>query len=407
MIYISKIFLLVAIFLLPFSHLKLIYNFSISDFSFLVSFFFITIFQINNNISFKKLLLDNEFLIPILFYSIGFFISMNNSFNPIDSLFGYFQILFIFIIIYYNFSFHNMSESFLIKLLYLLAFTSSAITLFILLYFFTNIDYSFNMLLVYKGWGGGRFSYGLMEPNIAARIAAQSIPVLLLFSMKSKSLLIKIFNSFFISVVVASIILTASRTGLVIMIIGVLSFFIFYYQYTRKLNLLKLVTSCLIFIFLSYIMISNYPDFFESSFKRYSTILDPSSSSSSKERLLVLDKSLNLINQNPIIGKGMGNSHNLTGVSIHNPIILSWLENGFIGFVGFMLIYIIIIYYIVTAYYNRFFMSNVLLLLAVMSIMMVVGDMFMANSYKRVLWVPAILFIIYFKQLNRNQLIKS
>ena len=154
-------------------------------------------------------------------------------------------------------------------------------------------------------------------------------------------------------------------------------------------------------------MISNYPDFFESSFKRYSTILDPSSSSSSKERLLVLDKSLNLINQNPIIGKGMGNSHNLTGVSIHNPIILSWLENGFIGFVGFIFIYIIIIYYIVTAYYNRFFMSNVLLLLAVMSIMMVVGDMFMANSYKRVLWVPAILFIIYFKQLNRNQLIKS
>ena len=381
MISISRIFLFTAIVLLPFSHFKLIYNFSVSDFFFLVSFIFIFSHQINNSNSLKKLLLDNDFLIPILFYSIGFFISIDTSFNPVDSIFGYFQILFIFIIIYYSFSFHIISEIFLIRLLYILAFISSMITLFILLYFLTNIDYSLNILLVQKGWGASRFSYGLMEPNIAARIAAQSLPILILFSMKGKNLGIKISNSFLTSVV-------------------------FYHKYSRKFNLFSLIIYFFIFISLSYIVINTYPDFFDSPFKRYSTILNPSMSDSSKERLLVLDKSLELINENPIIGKGMGNSHNLTGVSLHNPILLSWLENGFIGFIGFTLIYLIIIYYIFAAYNKRFFMSRVLLVLAVISIMMVAGDMFMANSYKRVLWTPAILFIIYFKQLNRRTLIK-
>jgi len=406
LISISRIFLFTAIVLLPFSHFKLIYNFSVSDFFFLVSFIFIFSHQINNSNSLKKLLLDNDFLIPILFYSIGFFISIDTSFNPVDSIFGYFQILFIFIIIYYSFSFHIISEIFLIRLLYILAFISSMITLFILLYFLTNIDYSLNILLVQKGWGASRFSYGLMEPNIAARIAAQSLPILILFSMKGKNLGIKISNSFLTSVVFFSIILTASRTGLIIMIIGILFFFIFYHKYSRKFNLFSLIIYFFIFISLSYIVINTYPDFFDSPFKRYSTILNPSMSDSSKERLLVLDKSLELINENPIIGKGMGNSHNLTGVSLHNPILLSWLENGFIGFIGFTLIYLIIIYYIFAAYNKRFFMSRVLLVLAVISIMMVAGDMFMANSYKRVLWTPAILFIIYFKQLNRRTLIK-
>ena len=196
MISISRLFLFTAIALLPFSHFKLISNFSVSDFFFLVSFIFIFSHQINNSNSLKKLLLDNDFLIPILFYSIGFFISIDTSFNPVDSIFGYFQILFIFIIIYYSFSFHIISEIFLIRLLYILAFISSMITLFILLYFLTNIDYSLNILLVQKGWGASRFSYGLMEPNIAARIAAQSLPILILFSMKGKNIGIKISNSF-------------------------------------------------------------------------------------------------------------------------------------------------------------------------------------------------------------------
>ena len=50
---------------------------------------------------------------------------------------------------------------------------------------------------------------------------------------------------------------------------------------------------------------------------------------------------------------------------------------------------------------NRFFNSSTLMILAVISIMMITGDMFMANSYKRSLWVPVIMFIIYHRQLYK------
>ena len=39
------------------------------------------------------------------------------------------------------------------------------------------------------------------------------------------------------------------------------------------------------------------------------------------------------------------------------------------------------------------------MVLSVISIMMISGDMFMANSYKRSLWVPVILFVAYSRQI--------
>ena len=67
------------------------------------------------------------------------------------------------------------------------------------------------------------------------------------------------------------------------------------------------------------------------------------------------------------------------------------------------MLYIIIIYYIVVGYNNNFYKNGTLMILAVISIMMITGDMFMANSYKRSLWVPAILFVVYSKQLLNNK----
>ena len=66
----------------------------------------------------------------------------------------------------------------------------------------------------------------------------------------------------------------------------------------------------------------------------------------------------------------------------------------------------IILYYIIIGYKNRFFNSNILMVLAVISTMMIMGDMFMANSYKRSLWVPVILFVVYSKQLYKISMSK-
>ena len=105
-----------------------------------------------------------------------------------------------------------------------------------------------------------------------------------------------------------------------------------------------------------------------------------------------------MINNSVLIGKGMGNSANFTGTAVHNPVIISWLENGFFGFIGFLSIYLILFYYVIINYRNKFFNDYMLMVLSLIAIMMIIGDMFMANSYKRSLWVPAIMFIIYSKQ---------
>ena len=403
MISISKTFLLLAIVLLPFNYVNVIYNFSLSDLFFSVAFIFAISYQINHRISIKYLLSNNDFLFPLLIYSTGFFVSVHFAFSPIDSLLSFFQIIFIFIVIYYALFLQTFSEKYIKRLLYVLSVTSGLITLGIFLFFITGKDYSYGLLLVEQGWGMIRFSYGEMEPNVTARIMAQSIPILIFITIAKKGLVIKIFNIIIITLLLAVIILTASRSGFLTLLVGLFSFIIFYYKYSQKYNLFNTIFYAMCFVFILFFAYNSFPEFFENSIERYSTIFDASRSASSQERLLVLNKSFELINHSPNIGYGLSNSQNITGIAVHNSIVISWLENGILGFLGYMMLYMIIIYYIIVGYNNNFHNNGALMVLAVISIMMITGDMFMANSYKRSLWVPAILFVTYSKQLLNNR----
>ena len=401
MISINKTLLIAAIGLLPFSYLKLFGNFSISDLFFSLSFFCFICYTINKRTSVKEIVVNNDFIIPLFIFSIGFFLSAHNAFDVVDSILAYLQIIFIFIVIYYSMIFHDHTDGFLRRILFFLTFMSISITTFLLLFFLTGVDYSYGFLSLEKGWGMTRFSYGDMEPNITARIMAQSIPIALLLYIHKKNFLHKIISILSILLLLSIIILTASRTGLVVVLIGVFFYILFYYRYKSSYNIFSVVIYSLILICLFTFVYQSSPLFFENALERYSTIFDSSYSSSSQERIFILEESLALINRYPFIGYGFGNSHNITGVSVHNSIIISWIENGFFGLIGYTMIYLIILYYIIIGYLNRFFNSSTLMILAVISIMMITGDMFMANSYKRSLWVPVIMFIIYHRQLYK------
>ena len=91
----------------------------------------------------------------------------------------------------------------------------------------------------------------------------------------------------------------------------------------------------------------------------------------------------------------MENSYFYTKISLHNPILLAWLENGIFGIIGFSILYCILLYNGFRSYRNKFYGSYLLLGLTVIMAMMVFGDMFMANSYKRVLWLPSLLMLVY------------
>ena len=404
MISISKTFLLIAIVLLPFNYVNVIYNFSLSDLFFTIAFIFAVGYQINHKVSIKYLLSNNDFIFPLLIYSIGFLISVHFAFSPIDSLLSFFQVIFIFIVIYYSLFLQTFSEIYIKRLLYILSITSGLITLCIFIFFITGKDYSYGFLLVEQGWGMIRFSYGEMEPNVTARIMAQSIPILIFIAIEKKGLLVKLFNLSIIILLLSVIVLTASRSGFLILLVGIFSFIIFYYKYSQRYNLFSIMFYILFFVFTVSFTYNSFPEFFENSVKRYSTIFDTSRSASSQERLLVLNKSFELINENPHIGYGLSNSQNITGTAVHNSIVISWLENGILGFIGYIMLYLIILYYVAIGYNENFYNNGTLMVLAVISIMMITGDMFMANSYKRSLWVPAILFVVYSKHLSNNKI---
>ena len=404
MISISKTFLLFAIILLPFNYLNVIYNFSTSDLFFTIAFIFAVAFQINHRISIKYIINNNDFILPIVIYSIGFFSSVHFAFSPMDSLLSYLQIVFIFTVIYYALYLQTLSITFIKYLLYTLSIISGIITLGIFIFFITGIDYSYGLLLVEQGWGMIRFSYGAMEPNITARIMAQSIPILMFVSLDKSSYLIKIINVVFIVLLLAVIVLTASRSGFLILLIGLICFIIFYYKYTQSYNLFYTILYLFCLSIVVFFIYNSFPSFFENSFYRYTTIFDATRSASSQERLLVLNKSFELINNNPYLGYGLSNSQNVTGIAVHNSIIISWLENGLFGLIGYTMLYFVIIFYVFKAYTNNFYDNGVIMVLSVISIMMISGDMFMANSYKRSLWVPAILFVAYSRQILNKKI---
>ena len=160
--------------------------------------------------------------------------------------------------------------------------------------------------------------------------------------------------------------------------------------------LLYIVIQYSLFQFVNYIDNS----FYNKPLERYSTILDPKSSDSSMERLDIIDKGFEFINKNPLFGLGLENSSLYTGISVHNPLILTWVENGIFGMIGFGSIYFILLFIGFKCYRNNFFNNDLLMAFSVVMVMMVFGDMFMANSYKRILWLPALMMIVNYDRVK-------
>ena len=172
----------------------------------------------------------------------------------------------------------------------------------------------------------------------------------------------------------------------------------------RKVNIFYLILYLVIQFSLVKLISINNTEFYDIPMDRYSTILEPGSSPSSLQRLDLIDKGLDYIDQNPIVGLGLENSNLYTKISIHNPIILTWVENGFLGMIGFSGLYIVLFIIGLKCYKMNFFNDDILMAYVVVMAIMVFGDMFMANSYKRFLWIPALLMLIRYRQCISEKL---
>ena len=158
---------------LPLIFIKLPINFSISDFFLCISMFIICVNWIyKKNITPLK---QNTFRVPIIFLLIGFSLSVVNTFNLSESFTSIVQILFIFILAYSVLQYTSNHKI----LILLFTFSTSLIVILLSVFSMFGIDFSQGMALLESGWGG-RYSFGGNEPNIAARLILQIVPVLLI-----------------------------------------------------------------------------------------------------------------------------------------------------------------------------------------------------------------------------------
>jgi len=396
----SRIFLCIAFFLLPFTFIRLYNNLNISDILIILSFITIAISNTGKNFLIETVFVKNIFLLPLLVFSIGFFLSLNRSVSPYESITAYLQVVFVFLFAYPLLEKVVKDEKQINIIAVMLILPGIVISMLMIMLKILSIEIGIDLLAT-EGWQG-RLSYGGMEPNIPGRIILQNIPFLAVFALTTKRKAIKTFSVILIFIQLLTVFLTASRSNFLTIIIGVIFFVIFLVRYGVSVRISSVVFIVLLSLLFVKITYNFNEDFFKRPFERYSTILQVEKSTSSLERIKVIDEGLNYINRNPFIGLGMGNSYLYTKVSIHNPIVLTWVENGLFGIIGFTTFYLILLFQGIKCYKNKFFGSYLLLGLTVVMVMMVFGDMFMANSYKRVLWLPTLLFSVHARNLSSN-----
>ena len=398
----TRHFIYIAFFLLSFPFIAIFSNFTLSDFFLILALISVIIRLIGSNYIFKFFFQKNEFILPILIFSLGFLVSINQSLFPIESFTAFLQIVFIFLIAYPIIRIVLTKEKYFLTATYILITTGLFIAVIMLIFYIVGIEYGIGSLIEI-GWGG-RLSYGGMEPNVPARILLQITPLCLVLAIRSRLFINKLLFTIFIAVLLLTVFLTASRSSLLIAIIGAIIFLIFYIKMGRGINIFYLILYIAIQFSLIKLISINNTEFYETPMDRYSTILEPGSSPSSLQRLDLIDKGLGYIDQNPIIGLGLENSNFYTKISIHNPIVLTWVENGIFGMIGFSSLYVVLFFIGLKCYKKNFFDDDILMGYVVVMVIMVIGDMFMANSYKRFLWIPTLLMLVRYRHCISNSL---
>ncbi len=339
----------------------------------------------------------NIFNIPMIILSIGFSFSVINAHYVGESFTSILQVIFIFILSYVALSYSKINENLILST----TIVTSVIVVLLSAFSFYGIDLSYGMAMLETGWGG-RYTFGENEPNIAARLILQSTPIFLLIVIFNRNWLFKSMSILLFALSLYIIIVTASRSAILIFTLGVMTYLFFLEK--MKIPLFKQLLLGITSVVLVVVLFSDFGSIeqFQRPIERYSTIFDINNSPSSLQRYNVIQLAFDYINNSPIIGVGFENSSYLTGVVAHNPLILMWFENGILGLLGFASIYGILIYYIVRSYQYSFFGDPYLMAFSVIAIMMVFGDMFMANSYKRFLWLPSLLLIVQFSIHYKN-----
>jgi len=403
---IPRFFAYCGFFLLPFSFLVVYKNFLFADMMFgLAGGSAILIRLVNQRQRLDVFWRENEFRIPILLLTCGFLISLGTAREPMEAVTAFIQVLFIFLFLYPTMVMLVDDRRFMKISLLLLLISSSVIGFLMLVFYLFGFDLSAGLFLLQEGWRG-RFSYGGMEPNIPARIILQAVPVLLAIVFLSKRLSTITVNTLIALSLLFVILITASRSASLSAALGLFFFFLFLKQASPGKTLIQkkhiLVLLLLLFSASLFAARAGVEIDLGHPVDRIAGMFELKRSGSSIERISILDQASQQIVEHPLIGVGFANYQLYTAerTNVHNPVVSLWAETGFAGMLGFLFIYLSLVRFLNLGWRRHFFRDYYLVALAGIVFMMILGDMFMANSYKRVLWAPALLFVAQVRHLN-------
>lgn len=400
----SVILYIIGVSLLPLTFLRVVGNYSVGDLFLTLSFLTLILIIAPLSPDPPRFLLANQYAIPFLIFSGGVFISLSVAHFPAEAILAYLQMFFIFIICY-SLSLYVVRDNRYVRYVLIgLAIMTSVLIIFMSVFTFLKIDLSYGLFLLQTGWRG-RVSFGGQEPNIPGRIVLQAIPLFLFFAFSTRSFIIRMLNFIIAILGIIIVILTASRSSMLAGAIGGMLYLFFFMRMNQGFRLRTVILALsltIIFITSMITIIKVYDIDYQRSLDRLSTVFDVQKSQSSLQRIHLMDQAIQSISNNPLLGKGLDNFHyhTIEGINVHNPIIAAWAENGFFGFLGMLGIYLITALAIFDSWYQRFFNEKLLMVLAIVSSIMIFGDMFMANSYKRILWMPVIIFMTYYSELK-------
>ncbi|MFQ6606395.1 MAG: O-antigen ligase family protein [Fidelibacterota bacterium] len=396
-----------AFFFFPLTYIKLFLNYDLADLLLSIAFLLVFFYRTTTmySLSLSQIIFSHKFMVPLILFTLGFLLSLYNAFQLIEALTAFLQVLFIFLVCYLVLAAVIADTNFLRSCLRALLVGTIIQTLVLLTYFLFNIDLSFGLYRLY-GWGE-RYTFGGMLPNLSARLIVQVLPITFIYLVTQRPRWQKGITLFLAALIGFCVILTGSRAGLVILAFLVVTFFFFYLttQSTTpglsSKKLFFLIGSSLVLVLVTFLYIQYVP---EHLIERILTILNPSASASSRERIDLVRQALRYLARHPFVGVGFEQFHlyTLQGRNVHNALLAAWVENGFLGFVGFGLIYLIITYHIFLAYRWKFFQNLWLLALSTLVLGNLLGDMFMTNAYRRIFWVPALLLVFAFHQIKNK-----
>jgi O-antigen ligase len=285
------------------------------------------------------------FYIFIFIFLIQNFVILQNP-NEIFSkeLFMYFYNFTISIFFFAYYKFTNYIRLMYIFLFYLIIVFIVDI---IFLYDFYIANYSIgfihhiekNVATVYYTRGCGFFS----DPTASATIVL-AFPIIF-FSIK-KYFYIKYEKIIFLFSII-SILITTSKLGVILFFIELFLINFFFSKKNFFINIIKYVfLMVLLSLFVLVLILYLYNIGIPSIVNMVDFFLNPTHQETLTDRIYTYNMAMKMINNNLLIGVGMGKPQLLIGLSIHNTILQAFAENGMIGILFIIFFYIFFPYII-------------------------------------------------------------